>query len=96
MVKKSAEFYEQFDVNLKTEFGIHAGHGFVSGINLLTKVSVYHYQVTDDYGVLCPLTFPPAINNCGYSTPYNILSHIYDDITYANSEAAITENVCKI
>ena len=40
MVRKTAEFYEQFDVNLKTEFGIHAGHGFVSGINLLTKVSV--------------------------------------------------------
>ena len=40
MVRKTAEFYEQFDVNLKTEFGIHARHGFVSGINLLTKVSV--------------------------------------------------------
>ena len=31
MVRKTAEFYERFDVDLETEFDIRAGHGFVSG-----------------------------------------------------------------
>ena len=54
----------------------------VKSLSLLTSL-----QVTDDYGNKCNFLGSPFINNCNYSTTYNMLQHIYGNITYASNSA---------
>ena len=53
-------------------------------------------QVTDEYGHDCGFLGNPFINNCNYSTAYNLLNHIYGDIKMGSSASFKVENVCNL
>ncbi len=72
--KNVENFYKAFNVDLKAELEMVAGHGFP----------------TVDYGAECTETAAPFINKCGYSGVYLGLSHIYDDIKEAGSDVDIS------
>jgi hypothetical protein len=69
---------------------------FVNSENIQAKFDIpsEHAMVTDDYGNDCSTLRSPYINNCNYSTPYNILKHIYGDhIRPAKNTQMIKDNL---
>lgn len=77
VMQKLSDYYSSFmsgkGASLMEEFNIPAEHS----------------MVTDDYGNTCNDFASPYINNCSYSTAYNLLQHIYGnvapaDVSYAN------------
>ena len=95
VMKKLFEYYSAFlpKQNIYSEFSIPAEHSMVGSSVLASCFICISMQVTDDTGNSCSTLGTPFINNCNYSTVYYLLQHIYGDIRYANSSAAIPSNV---
>ena len=95
VVKVLEKFYDTFvdENNIETEYNIPAEHSIVGEIHTLNLIIMILLQVTDDFGNHCGILASPYINNCGYSTAYHILQHIYGDIKPANKNNVVESNV---
>eukprot|EP00118_Oscarella_pearsei_P017518 m.174202 g.174202 ORF g.174202 m.174202 type:complete len:201 (+) comp39106_c1_seq23:464-1066(+) len=80
-MQKLLEYYEHFIEDSK------------DNIEYVFNYPAEHAMITDDYGNACGHLGTPFINNCGYSAPFNILKHIYGNISYASSSAANQSNL---
>lgn len=75
VAKKVQKYYEKFvdSANIKTVFDLKAGHTFP----------------TVNYGNPCAKTAEPWIGRCNYDAAYEILNHIYGNLTRPSESTAL-------